>query len=67
LRRRFGDRVSRRRRYLVEVVADVTVAGAPDAKLEKNVTKLGREAGVLAVIWKNVPTTDEEREQLPES
>ena len=51
----------------VEVIADVTVAGPPDAKLEKIVTKLGRELGVLAVSWKNVPTTDEERELLPES
>ncbi len=46
----------------VEVIADVTVAGRPDAKLEKIVTKLGVEPGVLAVSWKIVPTTDEERE-----
>jgi hypothetical protein len=41
----------------VEVIADVTVAGRPDAKLEKIVTKLGIEPGVIAVSWKIVPTT----------
>jgi uncharacterized membrane protein YhiD involved in acid resistance len=51
----------------VEVIADVTVAGRPDAKLEKIVTKLGIEPGVFAVSWKIVPTSDEERELLPEA
>jgi putative Mg2+ transporter-C (MgtC) family protein len=51
----------------VEVIADVTVAGRPDARLEKIVTKLGVEPGVIAVSWKVVPTTDEERELVSEA
>jgi putative Mg2+ transporter-C (MgtC) family protein len=51
----------------VEVMADVTVTGRPDAKLETIVTKLGREPGVFAVSWKIVPTTDEERELVTEA
>jgi uncharacterized membrane protein YhiD involved in acid resistance len=51
----------------VEVIADVTVAGRPHAKLEKIVTKVGIESGVLAVSWKIVPTSDDERELLPEA
>jgi uncharacterized membrane protein YhiD involved in acid resistance len=51
----------------VEVIADVAVVGRPDAKREKIVTKLGSESGVLAVSWKNVPTTDEERELITET
>jgi uncharacterized membrane protein YhiD involved in acid resistance len=51
----------------VEVIADVTVTGRPDAKLEKIVTKLGIEPGVFAVSWKIVPTTDEERELVSEA
>jgi hypothetical protein len=49
------------------VIADVTVTGRPDAKLEKIVTKLGIELGVFAVSWKIVPSSDEERELLPEA
>jgi hypothetical protein len=49
------------------VIADVTVTGRPDAKLEKIVTKLGIEPGVFAVSWKIVPSSDEERELLPEA
>jgi putative Mg2+ transporter-C (MgtC) family protein len=45
----------------VEVVADVTVAGRPEARLEKIVTRLGVEPGVSAVRWKMVPTGDEEQ------
>ena len=51
----------------VEVIADVTVTGRPDAKLEKIVTKIGIEPGVFAVSWKIVPTTDEERELVTEA
>jgi putative Mg2+ transporter-C (MgtC) family protein len=51
----------------VEVIADVTVTGRPDARLEKIVTKLGIEPGVFAVSWKIVPTTDEERELVSEA
>jgi putative Mg2+ transporter-C (MgtC) family protein len=50
-----------------EVTADVTVAGRPDARLEKIVTKIGVEPGVLSVSWKIVPTSDEERELLPDA
>ncbi len=46
----------------VAVTADVSVAGRPDARLEKIVAKLGVEPGVTAVSWKVVPTTDDERE-----
>ncbi len=46
----------------VEVIADVSVAGRPDTRLEKIVTRLGVESGVMAVSWKIVPTTDDERE-----
>lgn len=51
----------------VEVIADVTVGGRSDAKLEKIVTTLGIEPGVFAVSWKIVPTTDEERELVTEA
>jgi putative Mg2+ transporter-C (MgtC) family protein len=51
----------------VEVTADVTVTGRPDARLEKIVARLGVEPGVVSVSWKLVPTSDEEREMLPES
>jgi putative Mg2+ transporter-C (MgtC) family protein len=51
----------------VEVIADVTVLGRPDARLEKIVTKLGIEPGVQAVSWKAVPTTDDERELVIET
>jgi putative Mg2+ transporter-C (MgtC) family protein len=50
----------------VEVVADATVAGRPDARLEKIVSRLGVEAGVTAVSWKIVPTTDDERALVPD-
>ncbi len=50
-----------------EVVADVAVAGRPDAQLEKIVTRVGIEHGVVAVSWKAVPTNDDERELLPEA
>jgi putative Mg2+ transporter-C (MgtC) family protein len=50
----------------VAVIADVTVAGRPDARLEKIVSRLGVEPGVVAVSWKIVPTTDDEREMVPE-
>jgi hypothetical protein len=51
----------------VEVIADVTVTGRPDAKLEKIETKIGVEPGVFAVSRKIVPTTDEERELVTEA
>lgn len=50
-----------------EVTADVTVAGRPDARLEKIVTRLGVEPGVFSVSWKIVPTSDEEREMVPDA
>jgi len=50
----------------VEVVADVSVSGLPDARLERIVTKLGIEPGVFAVGWKHVPTSAEERALVPE-
>ena len=50
----------------VEVIADATVAGRPDARLEKIVSRLGVEAGVTAVSWKIVPTTDDERALVPD-
>jgi uncharacterized membrane protein YhiD involved in acid resistance len=50
----------------VEIIADVTVAGRADARLEKIVTKLGGEPGVFAVSWKSVPTSEEERALVPE-
>lgn len=42
------------------------MAGRPDARLERIVTKLGIEAGVFAVSWKIVLPNDGERELLPE-
>ncbi len=50
----------------MEVIADATVAGRPDARLEKIVSRLGVEAGVTAVSWKIVPTTDDERALVPD-
>ncbi len=49
------------------VTADVTVAGRPDARLEKIVTRLGIEPGVVAVSWRVVPTSDEQRELIPDA
>ncbi len=46
----------------VDVVADVSVTGRPDARLEKIVQRVGVEPGVLGISWKIVPTTDAERE-----
>ena len=51
----------------VEVTADVTVAGRPDAKLERIVSKVGIESGVFSVSWRIVPTSDAERELLPDA
>ena len=51
----------------VEVIADVTVVGRPDARLERIVTKLGIEPGVQAVSWKAVPTSDDERELVSDA
>jgi putative Mg2+ transporter-C (MgtC) family protein len=51
----------------VELTADVSVAGRPDARLEKIVSRIGLEAGVFAVSWRIVPTSDDERELLPEA
>lgn len=45
----------------VEVIADVTVAGRGDVRLEKVVTRLGVEPGVTAVSWKIVPTDEDEQ------
>jgi putative Mg2+ transporter-C (MgtC) family protein len=50
----------------VHVTADVSATGRPDARLEKIVSKIGVEPGVFAVSWRAVPTTEEERELLPE-
>jgi putative Mg2+ transporter-C (MgtC) family protein len=51
----------------VEITADVTVTGRADARLEKIVTKIGLEPGVFAVSWRVVPTSDDERELLPDA
>jgi putative Mg2+ transporter-C (MgtC) family protein len=45
----------------VEVIADVSVMGQDDARLEKIVTVVGLEPAVYAVSWQIVPTSDEER------
>jgi putative Mg2+ transporter-C (MgtC) family protein len=50
----------------VAVTADVSVTGRPDARLEKIVSKLGVEPGVVSVSWRMVPTSDDEREIVPE-
>jgi putative Mg2+ transporter-C (MgtC) family protein len=52
--------------HRVEVTADVSVTGRPDSQMEKIVSKLGVEPGVVAVSWRIVPTSDEEREVVPE-
>ncbi|HEV8020670.1 MAG TPA: MgtC/SapB family protein [Candidatus Lustribacter sp.] len=49
-----------------EIVADVTLSGRADAKLEEVVSLLGVEPGVVAISWKIVPTTDEERSMIPD-
>jgi putative Mg2+ transporter-C (MgtC) family protein len=51
----------------VEVVADVTVMGQDDARLEKIVTAVGVEPAVYAVSWKLVPTSEEERALAPDA
>jgi uncharacterized membrane protein YhiD involved in acid resistance len=51
----------------VEVVADVTVKGRADARLEKIVTRLGVEPGVTAISWKIVPTDEDEQAMIPEA
>jgi uncharacterized membrane protein YhiD involved in acid resistance len=45
----------------VEVIADISVMGQDDARLEKIVTAVGLEPAVYAVSWQIVPTSDEER------
>ena len=45
----------------VVVTADVTVAGRSDARLEKIVSCLGVEPGVVAVSWKMVPVEEEDQ------
>jgi putative Mg2+ transporter-C (MgtC) family protein len=50
---------------MVEVVADVAIAGVADEPLESVVTKLGIEPGVTSVSWRQVPATKDEREMLP--
>jgi putative Mg2+ transporter-C (MgtC) family protein len=50
-----------------EVVADVSIAGRAETRLEKIVARIGVEPGVSAVSWKIVPTDDEERNLLPEA
>jgi putative Mg2+ transporter-C (MgtC) family protein len=49
-----------------EIMADVTVAGRADARLEQVVSHLGVEPGVVAVSWKVVPTSDDERAMVPD-
>ena len=51
----------------VAVTADVTVVGRPDAELERIVKRVGIEPGVVAVSWRIVPTTEDERELVPET
>jgi putative Mg2+ transporter-C (MgtC) family protein len=45
----------------VEVIADVSLAGRPDERLEQIVTQLGGEPDVAAASWRVVPTTEDER------
>ena len=49
------------------IVADTSVAGSADAGLEAIMRTLGVESGVLGVSWKAVPTSDDERELVPDS
>jgi putative Mg2+ transporter-C (MgtC) family protein len=51
----------------VDVIADVTVAGQRDARLEEIVMRVGLEPGVYAISWKAVLTNDEERELTAEA
>jgi putative Mg2+ transporter-C (MgtC) family protein len=45
----------------MDVIADVSLAGRPDDRLEQIVTQLGLEPDVVAASWRVVPTTDDER------
>ncbi len=45
----------------VEIVADVALTGAADARLERVVARIGGEPGVTAVSWKRVAMDDDER------
>jgi putative Mg2+ transporter-C (MgtC) family protein len=51
----------------VEVVADVTVTGRADARLEKVVTRLGVEPGVTAISWRIVPTDEDEQAMIQDA
>jgi putative Mg2+ transporter-C (MgtC) family protein len=51
----------------VEVVADVTVTGRADTRLEKIVTRLGVEPGVTAISWKTVPTDEDEQAMIADA
>jgi putative Mg2+ transporter-C (MgtC) family protein len=51
----------------VDVTADVTARGRPDERLERIVSKLGVESGVVAVSWRIVPTSDDESEMIPDA
>ena len=47
----YSDDIEETTRF--EVTADVSVAGRPDTRLEKIVSRLGIEPGVMAVSWKS--------------
>ncbi len=51
----------------VAVTADFTVSGRPDAVLERIVKRVGIEPGVVSISWRIVPTTEDERELIPEA
>jgi putative Mg2+ transporter-C (MgtC) family protein len=51
----------------VEVVADVSVMGQDDARLETIIRAVGLVSHVSSASWKIVPTSDEERALLPDA
>ena len=51
----------------MEIVADITVAGRSESKLERVVSRLAKESGIIGTSFRLVPTSAEEQAALSES
>jgi putative Mg2+ transporter-C (MgtC) family protein len=50
-----------------DVIADITARGQGDARLERIVSDVARDAGVVAISWRIVPVDADERELIGET
>ena len=51
----------------MEIVADITVSGRAESKLERVVSRLAKESGIIGTSFRLVPTSAEEQAALAES